>query len=243
MRAALLTILLMLSGAACSGDAMDAKHAFPEDPAAAALAEAAAAGDAARVGELVRQGADPDAKGESGLNLLQLAMLAQSKTGLRALLEAGADPNRPGLGGSTAVHGAAIADDPEYLEIVLAHGGDPDARHGETRATPLAGATGPRTEAQFRRLLEAGADPDAADRTGNTPLHRAAMLNAGSQVLALLEAGADPGAKNAQDATFQAYFFKTPGDRLTAEARAGRDAVVAWLRAHEVPLEAGAAAP
>ncbi|NZA26164.1 ankyrin repeat domain-containing protein [Luteimonas sp. SJ-92] len=240
MRAALLTILLMLSGAACSGDAMDAKQAFPEDPTAAALAEAAAAGDAARVGDLVRQGADPDAQGESKVNLLQLAMLAQSKTGLRALLEAGADPNRPGLGGSTAVHGAAIADDPEYLEIVLAHGGDPDARHGETGATPLAGATGPRTDAQFRHLLEAGADPGAADRTGNTPLHRAAMLNAGSQVLALLEAGADPGAKNAQDATFQAYLFKTPADRLTAEARGGREAVLTWLRAHDVPLEAGA---
>lgn len=240
MRAALLTILLMLTGAACSGDAMDAKRAFPDDPTAAALAEAAADGDAASVRDLVQQGADPNAQGEQGVNLLQLAMLAQSKRGLQALLAAGADPNRPGLGGSTAVHGAAIADDPEYLEIVLAGGGDPDVRHGETGATPLAGATGPRTDAQFRRLLEAGADPDLADRTGNTPLHKAAMINAGTHVRALLEAGADAGAKNAQDATFQAYFFKTPTDRLTAEARAEREAVIAWLRAHDVPVEAGA---
>ncbi|MEZ0471834.1 ankyrin repeat domain-containing protein [Luteimonas salinilitoris] len=243
MRAALLTILLMLTGAACSGDAMDAKRAFPDDPTAAALAEAATDGDAGRVRDLVQQGADPNAQGEQGVNLPQLAMLAQSKRGLRALLEAGADPNRPGLGGSTAVHGAAIADDPEYLEIVLAGGGDPDARHGETGATPLAGATGPRTDAQFRRLLEAGADPNLADRTGNTPLHKAAMLNAGAQVRTLLEAGADPGAKNTQDATFQAYFFRTPADRLTGEARANRESVIAWLRERDIPLEAAAASP
>lgn len=243
MRAALLAILLMLSGAACSGDAMDAKQAFTDDPRAAELAEAATSGDAERVRELVRQGADPNARGEQGVNLLQLAMLAQSKRGLEALLAAGADPNLPGLGGSTAVHGAAIADDPEYLQIVLAGGGDPDARHGETGATPLVGATGPRTDAQFRMLLAAGADPGAADRTGNTPLHKAAMINAGAHVLALLEAGADPQAKNSQGATFQRYFFKTPPDRLNERARTERDTVTAWLRERDIPLEAGAAAP
>ena len=237
MRAVLLTLLLMLSGAACSGDAMDAKQAFPDDPRSAELAEAATAGDAERVRELVRQGADPGARGEQGVNLLQLAMLAGSKRGLEALLAAGADPNAPGLGGSTAVHGAAIADDPEYLRIVLDGGGDPDARHGETGATPLAGATGPRTDAQFRMLLDAGADPGAADRTGNTPLHKAAMINAGAHVLALLEAGANPQATNTQDATFQRYYFKTPADRLNDRARTEREAVIAWLRERDVPLQ------
>src|SRR5690554_5706702 len=240
MRAALLTILLMISGAACTGDAMDARQAFDDDPRAAELAEAAAAGDAERVRELVSQGADPRARGEQGVNLLQLAMLAQSKRGLEALLAAGADPNAPGLGGSTAVHGAAIADDPDYLRIVLEGGGDPDARHGETGATPLAGATGPRTDAQFRMLLEAGADPGAADRTGNTPLHKAAMINAGAHVLALLEAGADPQARNTQGTGFQRYYFKTPSDRLNQRAREEREAVVAWLRERDVPLEDGA---
>lgn len=232
-------LLLALSGAACSEDSMDIKQAFT-DPASAELAQAVADGDAARVRALLQGGADPDAQGERGLNLLQVAMLAQDKPMLRGLLEAGADPNRPGLGGSTAVHSAAIADDPEYLEIILAHGGDVDAEHGETGATPLAGATGPRTDAQFRMLLAAGADPDAADRTGNTPLHMAAMINAGAQVLALLEAGASAHLKNAQDATFQPYYFKLPADKLNADARADREAVVAWLREHDVPIEAGA---
>ncbi len=235
-----LLLMLALSGASCRGESMDASKTFP-DPAVAALADAAARGDADAVREQVRSGANPNARGERGINPLQYAMLAQSKPGLKALLDAGADPNAPGLGGGTAVHSAAIADDPEYLEIVLAGGGDPDAPHGETGATALADATGPRTDAQFRMLLKAGARPDAADRTGNTPLHKAAMINAGAHVLALLEAGASPNARNAQDATFQRYYFKLPASKLTAEARTRREAVVAWLRTHDVPLEAGAA--
>lgn len=237
-----LLLMLALSGAACRGDAMDAKQAFT-DPATAELAQAAAEGDAAGVRALVQQGRDPDARGERDINLLQYAMLAQSKPGLQALLDNGADPDLPGLGGSTAVHSAAIADDPDYLEIVLAGGGDPDAMHAETRATPLADATGPRTDAQFRMLLKAGATPDAADRTGNTPLHKAGMINAGAHALALLEAGANANAKNAQDATFQRYYFKLPAEKLNAAARNEREAVIAWLRAHDVPLETGVAGP
>lgn len=218
---------------------MDAKQAFT-DPNAAALAQAAADGDGSRVRELVGQGADPNARGDRGVNLLQYAMLARSRRGVEALLDNGADPNRPGLGGSTAVHGAATANDPDYLQVMLAHRGtDPNAPHGETGETPLAEATGPRTQAQFDALLAAGADPNRADRQGNTPLHQAAKLNAGRQVLTLLKAGADPRARNAQGASFQAYLFQTPASRLTEEARRDREAVIAWLKAHDVALEAG----
>ncbi|HST44403.1 MAG TPA: ankyrin repeat domain-containing protein [Luteimonas sp.] len=237
---AALLLMLALSGAACSGNPMDARKAFP-DPAVAPVAQAVAEGDTAAVRSAAAAGVDLDASGERGINLLQYAMLAQSKPALEALLDAGADPNRPGLGGSTAVHSAAIADDPDYLEIVLAHRGDPDARHGETGATPLADATGPRTDAQFRMLLAAGATPDAADRTGNTPLHKAGMINAGAHVLALLEAGAAPGATNSQGATFQPYYFKLAADKLTPAARQQREAVIAWLKAHRVSLEAAVA--
>jgi hypothetical protein len=59
-------------------------------------------------------------------------------------------------------------------------------------------------------------------------------------VLLLLERGANPNARNAQGETFQTYFFKTPAASLTAEAKQNREAVVAWLRAHQIPLEAGA---
>ncbi|MGH8033414.1 MAG: ankyrin repeat domain-containing protein [Luteimonas sp.] len=234
-----IALLLGLSGVACRGDAMDVKHVF-HDADIERLADAAADGDASRVRTLVDDGVDPDAHGDKGINLLQYAILVRSERGLIALLDAGADPNRPGLGGSTAVHSAAITNDPDVLRVVLAHRGDPNARHGETGATPLADATGPRTDAQFHMLLDAGADPNLADRTGNTPLHKAAMLNAGAQVLALLHKGADASARNAQSASFQRYYFKLPAAKLSTVARAQREAVIAWLRGHGVPLEAGA---
>lgn len=234
-----IVLSLILAGASCTGAAMNkSEQAFPQDARSAELAQAAADGNQSQVRELVSQGADPNARGDRGITPLQFAMMSESIDGMEALLKAGADPNLPGLGGSTAVHLAAIADDPKYLRLLLDNGGDPNARHGETQAGPLAGAAGPRTDAQFRMLLDAGADPNLADRTGNTALHAAAMVNAGEHVLLLLERGASPNAKNAQDATFQPYFFRTDAKLLNDGARANREKVVAWLEANGIPLEA-----
>lgn len=242
MRAATIQVfvlLLALCAAACHGNDMDAKQVFP-DPKTAALAAAAAEGDAARVRELVADGADPNAQGDKGMNLLQYALAEQNPAGMKALLDAGADPARPGMGGSTVIHNAAITDDAVYLEILLAHGADPNAAHGQTGAPPLSAAAGPRTDKQFQLLMSARADPDRADRTGNTPLHAAAMINAGTHVLALLKAGADPRAKNAQGQTFQPYYFKLPETRLNDAARQERQDVVAWLKEHDIEREAAA---
>ncbi|WP_158238428.1 MULTISPECIES: ankyrin repeat domain-containing protein [Luteimonas] len=205
----------------------------------ARLADAVERDDAYVVRTLLTEGGNADARGEGDLTLLQHAILKGSPAALETLLQAGANPNVPGYGGSTAMHTAALVDDPAFLDLLLAHRGDPDARHAGTGETPLAQAVGPRTAPQFHRLLAAGADPDLADRTGNTPLHRAAMVNAGSHVLALLQAGANPQAKNAQDASFQPYYFRVPDNVLNDRARTERTAVIAWLRAHDVPLEAG----
>lgn len=218
---------------------MDAKQVFP-DRETAELAAAAAAGDASRVRELVRAGADPNAQGDKGMNLLQYALAKQSPDGMKALLDNGADASKSGMGGSTVIHNAAIADDAVYLEILLAHRADPDAPHGQTGAPPLSAAAGPRTDKQFQLLLSARADPNRADRTGNTPLHAAAMINAGAHVLALLKAGANPLAKNAQGETFQPYYLKVPEQRLNETARQQRRDVLAWLKEHDVPLEAAA---
>lgn len=210
-----------------------------DDAEAAGLASAARHGNAYAVRTQVQDGADPDARGEDGINLLQFAILSGSRAGFEALLDSGADPEAEGFNGTTALHTAALADDPAYLELMLGQGADPDARNRRNGETALAVAVSPRTSTQFALLLDAGADPNATDSQGYTPLHRAAMINAGAHVLALLEAGAAPHAQGGQEATFQAYFFRTPEGSLSQQAKDERQAVIAWLRGHDVPLEAG----
>lgn len=229
-------LIVLLSGPACQRAPMPTDH-FHDAP-TADLAQAVSRGDAYAIGAQIAQGSDPDAQGDDGLTLLQHAIQTGSSAGLQALLEAGADPDRAGYQGSAALHTAAIAGDPVYVERLLAHGARPDVAHAVTGEQPLAKAVGMRTTRQFHLLLDAGADVNAADRTGNTALHRAAMVNAGDHVLALLEAGADPRARNAQDASFQTYYFNVPEAVLNADSRQSRSRIIAWLRAHDVALEA-----
>ena len=238
---ALLVSFMLVSGSACArqqgATSVDATQAFPE-PRVAELADAAGTGDAARVAALAKAGVPLDAHGDRNVTPLQWALLEKSTRGLEALVAAGADPSEPGIDGDTVVHLAAMADDAKYLDLLLANGADADARNGTTQATPLFAALRGAREPQFRALIKAGADVDAADRTGNRPLHYAAKTNQPGRVLDLLEAGADPRATtNNTGATFQRFLFKTRDAVLSAEARGDRERVRAWLRAHDIPIE------
>jgi uncharacterized protein len=236
---AVLSFLLSAGAAAWAGQgvkALDANQAFA-DPRTAELAAAAASGDAGRVNALVRSGANVNAHGDKNVTLLQWALLHESTAGMEALLAAGADPTQPGMDNDTVVHLAAMANDPKYLELLLKHGADPNAHNGVTRATPLVSALLGKRETQFRDLLAAGADPNAADRTGNTPLHQAAKVNDPQRVLDLLKAGANPSATNTMGATFQHFLFRAPDSAVTSEVRRGREAVRDWLRMHHIAIE------
>lgn len=206
------------------------------DPAVAALAEAVADGDTARIRKLA-PGVDLSARGDKQVTLLQWALLNQRLDSLKALLDAGADPKQPGVDGDTVVHMAAAANDAAYLSELLARDVDPNVRNPESGAGPLRAALMGEREVQFRALLAAGADPNLADRLGNTPLHIAGQINDPARALDLLEAGAEPNARNAQGVTFQPYLFMTRASLLTAQARKQREAVEAWLTGHGVALE------
>ena len=65
-------------------------------------------------------------------------------------------------------------------------------------ATPLHLAAARGQEEEARRLLAAGANPDAAAERGLTPLHQAAMRGHDAVARVLLEAGANPDAKDSE---------------------------------------------
>lgn len=207
------------------------------NPDLAPLAAAVARQD---VAEIRRQAEriDPDTPGADGGTLLVEAIGRGLDRSVQALLEAGADPNRPGAGGQAPVHAAAFAPDPAPLREVLSHGGDPDLRNPETGTTPLMQAILGRHAEQVALLLRAGADPNLADLKRDTPLHVAARTNDGDTILQLLRRGAQPLARNAGGASFQDYYFSFNRQVLNPESLAHRREIVAWLKAHNVPLAA-----
>ncbi len=232
-------LMLLACGAACgqSGSRSMTNQQTFTDPSAAALAEAAEAGDELRIRKLVADGANPNAQGARGLPLLQWAMLNQSRRGFEALLAAGADPTRGDEAGTTAVHLAAQADTSYWLETLLARGVSPDTPNTKNAATPLMAALMTRRPANFDRLLAAGAKVDATNRNGETALHTAALINDMDSVLKLLNAGANPMARDALGVTFQRYLNMTKDSVLAPEVRRGRDQVKDWLVQHGVALE------
>lgn len=233
-------VLLMLQVCtACAGPgkgSMQASEVFT-DVRSAELAEAAAAGNAARVRELVAAGANANDRGAKGVTPLQWALYKHSVAGMQALLSAGADPAVGADDGMTAVHLAAMADDPRYLRLLLEHGASADTPNTVTQATPLVSALMGERAQNFEVLLKAGAKPDVADRMGNTPLHQAAKINEFGHALELLQAGASPNARNVQGASFQRFMFMTPEKTLNSRTRGEREAVIAWLREHQIPIE------
>ena len=135
--------------------------------------EAAAAGDLARVRELVeRDRAQANATSSDGYSVLGLAAFFKRRDVVRFLLEAGADV-RPAsrAGGFTPLH-SAVATDAGACDALI-----------------------------VRMLLAKGADPNARSQSGGTPLHTAAFTGDRTVLDLLLEHGGDPSIKNEQGKT------------------------------------------
>ena len=112
--------------------------------------------------------------------------------------------------GDTPLHVAAAGYRTKLVEDLIRRGAQVDA--GNRRgASPLHYATdgapgSPTWDPRAQRdtivcLLDAGADPNAADKSGTMPLHRAVRNRCAAAVEALLEGGADRDATNGRGST------------------------------------------
>jgi len=135
--------------------------------------EAAAAGDAARVREIVeRDRAQANAVASDGYSALGLAAFFKRREVVRYLLEEGADPRSASrMGGFTPLHSAVATDagavDVEIVRMLLDKGAEPNAK-SQSGSTPLhtVGFTGDR--ASLDLLLEHGADTSIQNNDGKT---------------------------------------------------------------------------
>ncbi len=112
--------------------------------------------------------------------------------------------------GDTALHVAAAAYETEIVRTLIAAGANVRAknRHGdEVLHAAAVGSPGSRAwkpsaqAATIVCLMEAGADPNAANKSGVTPLHRAVRTRCAAAVQALLDCGADPVRRNKNGST------------------------------------------
>ena len=141
---------------------------------------------------------------------------------LRELLEqdAGAVLAARTTEGFEALGLAAFLGGAEAVAALLDHGADPQ---GDPRnplgVRPVHAATAHRDAAALRLLLDAGADPDAAQRGGFTPLHAAAQHDDPELARLLLDHGADRARRTDDGRTAEDIAAAEGGERVLALLR------------------------
>ena len=125
------------------------------------LLEAAYAGDAARVAELLRAGAPPDEANDFGATPLGEAARLGDTEVLELLLKAGASPESANAEGETALMRVARTGNVEAAKLLLKHGAKVDARENWGGQTALIWAAAQNQPQMIRLLASKGADVNA----------------------------------------------------------------------------------
>jgi len=129
------------------------------------------------------------------------AAMRGDKAAVRALVDKESNVNAPQIDGTTALHWAVRADDLELTEMLLKAGAQPSAAN-QSGATPMLLSAMNGNAAILKRLIQAGADPNAPlSQTGDTALMIAARSGQVDAVRALLDHGAKVNAKESWGGT------------------------------------------
>ncbi len=145
--------------------------------------------------QLLKQGADVNAKTENGWTPLYCASNWNRIDIAKLLIENGADVNAQNKNGWTPLHEASYWDYVGIAKLLIENGADVNAKN-KNGETPLYWASRWNQIGIAKLLIENGADVDAQNKDGWTPLHQAAFRGKIDIVKVLIENGADPFIKN-----------------------------------------------
>ena len=172
----------------------------PPPPAEAArytgLHAAAWQGDAARIAQLLAQGADPNSRDGHGRTPLHVATFAKRREALRALAKGGADLGALENDRYDAVTIAAVADDEATLRLLLELGASAKLITSRYDGTALIAAAHLGHDGVVRMLIAAGAPLDHVNNLHWTALIESIVLGQGgprhvATLKALVDAGAN----------------------------------------------------
>jgi ankyrin repeat protein/mono/diheme cytochrome c family protein len=158
-------------------------------PSGNALFEAIRRGDSASVDELLKNGADLQARNDIGDTPLMTAALYAGTDVLELLIKAGADVNATNQVGATVLLRAATSED--KVRLLVAKGADIKARSRMGNSPIILAARKPGNSSTVRFLLDHGADPNATNAFSATALMAAAAADDLDTVRLLLDKGAN----------------------------------------------------
>jgi ankyrin repeat protein len=151
---------------------------------------AADAGDTVKVLNLIKQGADVDAKTLEGVTSLMYATQNGNLPMMKVLLRCGADPDIRPANGNTALIASILNGAPELSEFLIRNGANVDLGDNKD-ATPLMYAIKADTFYIPDLLLYYGADFDLKSKDGTDALMLASLLGRSQIAEELIALGAD----------------------------------------------------